>query len=62
MGLSDLNREERIALAALLELVVESNATVSDDELREATHLVNAVGDQAYAEAADEAAGALRAG
>ena len=35
MELSDLTREERVALAALLELVVESNATVSDDELKE---------------------------
>jgi len=56
MELSDLTREERVALAALLELVVESNATVSDDELEEVRHVVNAIGDAAYAEAADEAA------
>ena len=42
MELSDLTREERVALAALMELVVESNATVSDDELKEVQHVVNA--------------------
>ena len=56
MELSDLTREERVALAALLELVVESNATVSDDEVKEVEDVVAAVGDLAYAEAADEAA------
>jgi hypothetical protein len=56
MELSDLTREERVALAALLELVVESNATVSDDAVKEVKNVVGAVGDLAYAEAADEAA------
>jgi hypothetical protein len=60
MELSDLTREERVALAALLELVVDSNATVSDDELREVRHVVDAVGDVAYAEAADQAAARFR--
>jgi hypothetical protein len=60
MELSDLTREERVALAALLELVVDSNATVSDDELREVRHVVDAVGDVAYAEAADEVAARFR--
>lgn len=60
MELSDLTREERVALAALLELVVESNATVSDDELKKVKHVVDTVGDLAYAEAADEAAARFR--
>ena len=60
MELSDLTREERVALAALLELVVESNAAVSDDELRAVQHIVEAVGDVAYAEAADEAGARFR--
>ena len=47
-------------MAALLELVVESNATISDDELKEVKHVVNALGDVAYAEAADEAAARFR--
>jgi hypothetical protein len=60
MELSDLTREERVALAALLELVVDSNAAVSEDELEEVQHVVQAVGDVAYAEAADEAAARFR--
>ena len=56
MELSDLTREERVALAALLERVIESNATVSDDEVEEVQHVVGAVGDVAYSLAADEAA------
>ncbi len=60
MELSDLTREERVALAALLELVVESNAAVSDDEVKEVKHVVSGVGDVAYAEAADEAAARFR--
>jgi len=60
MELSDLTRDERVALAALLELVVQSNATVSDDELKKVQLVVDAVGDVAYAEAADEAAARFR--
>jgi uncharacterized tellurite resistance protein B-like protein len=56
MELSDLTSEERVALAALLERVVESNATVSDDEVKEVEDVVAAVGELAYAEAADKAA------
>ena len=55
MELSDLTRDERVALVALLELVVESDATASDDELRELQRVVDAVGEAAYAEAAGEA-------
>ena len=60
MELSDLTGEERIALAALLELVVEANATISDDEVEEVGRVVSAVGDTAYAEAADHAAERFR--
>jgi hypothetical protein len=55
MELSDLTREERVALAALLDLVVESNAIVSDDELKEVRRVVDGVGEAEYAEAAGEA-------
>ena len=55
MELSDLTRDERVALVALLELVVESDATASDDELKELQRVVDAVGEAAYAEAAVEA-------
>ena len=56
MELSDLTSEERIALVALLEVVVTSDAAASDDELRQLQRVVEAVGEQAYAEAADQAA------
>ena len=55
MDLGDLTREERVALVALLELAVESDGTASDDELKALQGVVDAVGDAAYAEAADEA-------
>jgi uncharacterized tellurite resistance protein B-like protein len=55
MELSDLTRDERVALVALLELVVESDATASDDELKELQRVIDAVGEAAYAEAAGEA-------
>lgn len=55
MELNDLTREERIALVALLEVVVESDAVVSDEELDEMQHVVAALGDDAYREAVDEA-------
>lgn len=55
MELSDLTRDERVALVALLNLVVESDAMVSDDELTEVQRVVAAVGEAAYAEAVGEA-------
>ena len=55
MELSDLTHEERVALAALIELMITSDAAVSDDELAEIERVVSAVGDAAYDEAADEA-------
>jgi hypothetical protein len=60
MELTDLTREERVALAALLELVIASDAAVSDDEANQVSHVVGALGDAAYAEAADEAAERFR--
>ena len=60
MELSDLTHEERVALAALLELVVESSPAISDDEAEEVRHVVDAVGDAAYTAAADEAATRFR--
>jgi len=52
MDLKDLTSEERIALAALLQLVVDADATASDDELKVLQHIVQAAGEAAYAEAA----------
>jgi hypothetical protein len=54
MELNELTREERIALVALLELAVEADATVSDDEVEELQETVDAIGADAYREAAAE--------
>jgi hypothetical protein len=51
MELNDLTREERGAPDALPELVVESDATVSDDELREMQRTVAARVEPPYDEA-----------
>lgn len=55
MELSDLTAEERVALAALLEVVVESDGTASDDEVQALQRVIDAVGADAYAAAADAA-------
>ena len=55
MELKDLTRDERIALAALLEMVVESAATLTDDNVDPMRATVTAVGERSYREAADEA-------
>jgi hypothetical protein len=53
--LKDLTRDERIALAALLEMVVESASTLTDDNVDPMRAIVSAVGKGSYREAADEA-------
>ena len=54
MDLSELTREERVALVGLLELIVGADARVSDDEADEMGAIVEAVGEDAYREAAEE--------
>jgi hypothetical protein len=54
MDLHDLTAEERVALVALLELVVESDARVSDDEADRLQAVIAAVGEDAYRAAAEE--------
>lgn len=55
MELSDLTQDERVALAALIEAVVESDGTASDDELTALQRVIDAVGADAYAEAVEAA-------
>lgn len=55
MELSDLTKDERVALAALIGAVVESDGTASDDELAALQRVIDAVGADAYARAADTA-------
>lgn len=54
MDLNQLTAEEHIALVALLELVIESNARVSEAEADRIDAVVAAIGEDAYRSAAAE--------
>lgn len=54
LELEDLNADERLALAALLEAVIGADASVSDVERERMAAVVAAVGDDAYRKAAAE--------
>lgn len=53
--LKDLTRDERIALAALLEMVVESAATLTDGDVDQVGEIVTEIGEESYRAAADAA-------
>lgn len=55
MELTDLSHDERLALVALIEAVVGSDARVSDDEASHIARLAAAFGDDAYRALATEA-------
>ena len=57
MELSQLSTEEQVALVALLELVIESNARVSEEEADRIDAVVAAIGEDAYRSAAAEVDG-----
>jgi len=48
MELTDLNKEEQIALAGLLEFVVLASGHVTEDEQAEIDAIVEALGEDAY--------------
>ena len=54
MELNQLTAEERVALVALLEVVIESNGRVSEDEADRIDAVVGAIGEDAYRQAAAE--------
>jgi hypothetical protein len=54
MELNELTAEEQVALVALLELVIESNARVSEQEADRIDAVVGAIGEDAYRKAAAE--------
>ncbi len=54
MDLNELHAEEQVALVALLELVIESNARVSEAEADRIDAVVGAIGEDAYRRAAEE--------
>jgi len=55
MELNELTREEQVALVALLELVIESDAGVSESEAEQIDRIVDKIGEDAYRSAAEEA-------
>jgi len=55
MELSDLTHDERLALVALVEVIVSSDVSVSDEEQEQIVHIADALGDDAYQTLADEA-------
>jgi aminopeptidase N len=54
MELRDLNADEKVALAALLEFVVLASGTVTEDEEREIDALVEELGEDTYRKAMEE--------
>jgi len=54
MELRDLNPDERVALAALIEFVVLASGHVTEDEEREIETIVSELGEDEYRKAMDE--------
>jgi len=55
MELGELNEDERIALVALLEMVVASDRNVTLEELTQIKHVIHTLGEKAYRAAVTEA-------
>ena len=54
MELADLNKDEQIALAGLLEFVVLASGHVTEDEEHEIASIIEALGDEPYRVAVEE--------
>jgi hypothetical protein len=54
MELADLNQDEQIALAGLLEYVVLASGHATEDEQREIDAIVEAIGEDKYRKAVEE--------
>jgi len=54
MELADLNKDEQIALAGLLEFVVLASGHVTEDEQAEIDAIVDALGEESYRAAVEE--------
>lgn len=53
MEIRDLNEDEQFALVGLIEFVAESNASVTEEEQEEISHLVEAFGADKYRQLVD---------
>jgi hypothetical protein len=54
MELADLNKDEQVALAGLLEFVIMASGHVTEDEEHELAAIVEAIGDGPYRKAVEE--------
>jgi hypothetical protein len=54
MELEDLNADERTALVGLVKAVVLSDGHVSEDEIEEVQHIVEAFGEEGYQRSLDQ--------
>lgn len=54
MELADLNQDEQIALAGLLEFVVLASGHVNEDEQQEIDSIVDAIGEDNYRKAVEQ--------
>ena len=54
MEIPDLNHEEKIALVALIELLVESDAAVSEQEIEQIQDVASAIGPAEFRKLAEE--------
>jgi hypothetical protein len=54
MELADLNKDEQLALAGLLEFVVMASGHVTEDEEHEIAAIVEAIGEEPYRKAVEE--------
>ncbi len=55
MDLKDLNADERIALVALLEMIVAADQNVSYEEMAQIKRVMHGLGERAYREAVEAA-------
>jgi uncharacterized tellurite resistance protein B-like protein len=60
MELHELSADERVALVALLEMVVDSDTALSDGEVDRVDEIIAAVGEERYREAVDAVERRLR--
>ncbi len=60
MELSDLNAQEKIVLAAVVKFAVMADGRVTENEVDELHHIIEAVGDHAWRDALDGARAEMR--
>jgi hypothetical protein len=54
MEIADLNKDEQIALAGLLEFVILASGQMTEDEQHEIDSIIDAIGEDSYQAAVDE--------